>query len=218
MKKVMLPLLALSLGLALNAQEIPERKSDKPHMMEGKRNHHGMDMKKLDLTEDQKAKFKSQQESFRKQMEELKKNDNITVKEWKSKAETIRKEHKAKMEGILTPDQKEKMAKMKAEAKDTREGMEKNRAADMKTRLGLSDEQATKMAANRKEVGEKMKAIRENKSLTDDQKREQMKDLHKKQQDNMKSILTEEQLKKLKEGSRHRPDGDRKRSAAKETI
>ncbi|MEO7922986.1 MAG: hypothetical protein ABIR30_04860 [Chitinophagaceae bacterium] len=218
MKKVIFPLLALSLGFAVNAQEIPERKADKPHMMERKKHHHGMDMKKLDLTEDQKTAFKSQNESFRKQMEELKKNDNITVKEWKSKAEILRKEHKTKMDGILTTDQKEKMAKMKAEGKAKDEGMDKDRAASMKTRLGLTDQQSAKMDANRKDVGAKMKAIRENSSLSDEQKRDQMKELHKKQQENMKSILTEEQIKKLKEGRHHRPEGERKNPDSKSTI
>ena len=205
MKKIIFPLIALSLVFTVKAQEIPERKADKPHMMERKRNHHGMDMKKLDLTEDQKAKFKSQNESFRKQMEELKKNDNITVKEWRSKAEGLRKDHKAKMQSILTPDQKNKLEKMKVEGKARHEEMGKERSEKMKTRLGLTDEQASKMESNRKEAAEKMKAIRENSALSEEQKRTQLKELHKKQQENMKSILTEEQLKKLKETPHHKP-------------
>ncbi len=211
-------LLVLSMAVAANAQEIPERKTERPHMMEGKRHHGDMDMKKLDLTEDQKAKFKSQNESFHQQMEELKKNDNITVKEWRAKAESLRKEHKARIEGLLTPDQKQKLEKMKVEGRQREEGMMKERAERMKTRLGLSEEQSAKMESNRKEMGEKMKAIRENSSLGDDQKREQMKELHKKQQENMKSILTEEQLKKLKEAHREHPDGDRKKPDAKSTT
>ena len=34
--------------------------------------------------------------------EELKKNDNITVKEWRSRMETLKKEHKTKMQGLDT--------------------------------------------------------------------------------------------------------------------
>lgn len=82
--------------------------------MEGKRHHGGMmDMKALNLTEDQKTQFKTQNESFRKKMEELKKNDNITVKDWKSKAENLRKEHKSKIDGILTSEQKAQLEKGK---------------------------------------------------------------------------------------------------------
>jgi hypothetical protein len=45
-----------------------------------------------------------------------------------------------------------------------------------------------------------------------------MKALHKKQEENMKSILTEEQLKKLKESHRQHSGGDRKKPAAKSTT
>ena len=144
-------------------------------------------------------------------MEELKKNDNITVKEWKSKAEALRKEHKANTDNILTADQKAQLKKMKEEGKAKHEQMDKQRGEKMKERLGLTDDQSAKMEANRKAMGEKMKAIRENKSLSDEQKKEQMKELFKKQQDNMKSILTEEQLKKMKEGHHRKPQGDKKK-------
>ncbi|HEV7782791.1 MAG TPA: hypothetical protein VGO58_16060 [Chitinophagaceae bacterium] len=222
MKKIILSVFALSLFVAVKAQEIPERKSEKPGMMERKRHHgmHGMDMKKLDLTEDQKAKFKTQNESFRQKMGDLKKNENITVKEWKTRAETIRKEHKTGMDNILTSDQKSKLEKMKAEGKAKQEVMNKQRGEKMKAQLGLSDEQTAKMESSRKQTGESMKAIRENKSLSDEQKKEQMKELHKKQKENMKSILTEEQIKKLKENQHHRPGpgGEKKKPAVKETI
>jgi Spy/CpxP family protein refolding chaperone len=218
MKKMIFSLLVLSMAVAVKAQEIPERKTERPRMMEGKRHHGDVDMKKLDLTEDQKVKFKTQNESFHQQMEELKKNDNITVKEWKAKAEALRKEHKAKIDGILTADQKQKLEKMKAEGKERQEGMMKERGEKMKTLLGLSPEQSSKMEANRKEMGEKMKALRENSSLSEDQKREQMRELHKKQEESMKSILTEEQLKKLKESHRQHPDGNRKKPAEKSTT
>ena len=69
----------------------------------------------------------------------------------------------------------------------------------MKKELNLTAEQSAKMDANRKVVAEKMKAIREDKSLTDEQKKEKSKEVMKQQKENLKSILTEEQLQKLKE-------------------
>jgi len=218
MKRIILSAFVLSMAVASQSQEIPERKAEKPHMQQGKHHGHGMDMKKLNLTEDQKAKFKSQHENFRKQMEDLKKDDNITVKEYKSRMESIRKENKASVDGILTNEQKAQVEKMKADGKEKQAAMGKERAEKMKTELGLTDDQSAKMDKNRKEIGEKMKAIRENKSLTDDQKKEQVKEVMKNQKENMKSILTEDQLKKLKEGRHQRPDGERKKPDAKQTI
>jgi hypothetical protein len=192
-------------------------------------------------------------------MEELKKNDNITVREWRNKAENLRKEHKQHIQSILTNDQKAQLEKMKAEAKSRhgemkrehadrgmnndrmgrdhdrmngdhnrmdgdhrrmngdRQDMGRNRGERMKTELGLTEEQAAKMKANREAMGDKFKAIRENKSLSEEQKKEQIKELMKAQKENMKSILTEEQMKKLENMRQQRPDGDRKKQPVKQS-
>jgi Spy/CpxP family protein refolding chaperone len=210
MKKIILSMLVFSLAVAAKAQEIPERKADRPMMQQRHKSHHpmqGMDMKQLNLTDAQKAQFKTQKENFRKQMEELKKNDNITVKEWKSRMETLRKDQKTKMQGILTTEQKAQIEKMKTEHKAMGEIDAKARMEKMKLKLGLTDEQAAKMNKNRTEMAAKMKALREDDKMDAEKKREQMKELMKKQKEQMKSILTEEQMKKLKEGHKNGPGG-----------
>jgi colicin import membrane protein len=223
MKKIILSAVILTLGFAVKAQEIPERKHGEHRMHERGKRHHGagMDMQKLNLTEEQKAAFKTQRENFRKQMEDLKKNENITVKESKEKMETLRKENKAKMNSILTKDQKDQLAKMQAERKEKFQDMAKKRGEDMKTRLGLTEEQSAKLDKNRTEMKEKMKAIKEDKKLSDEQKKEKVKELMKGQKESMKSILTEEQLQKLKESKHKKPagrDGERKKAQDKQTI
>ena len=210
MKKVILSTFVLTMAVAIQAQEIPERKAQKPHMQEReKRNDQHMYIQKLNLTDDQKVKFKSQREDFRNKMEDLKKNDNITVKEYRSKMESFRKEHKNSTENILTSEQKGQLGKMKTEEKAKGEAMGKQRAEKMKVRLGLTDEQSAKMESNRKVMGGKMKALRENNSLSTEQKKESMKELMKKQKESMKPLLTEEQLKKMKEMNHKRPEDGR---------
>ena len=203
-------MLVCSLAFAIKAQEIPERKSER-HMMhqgqKGRQHMKGMDMNQLNLTDAQKEQFKTQKESFRKQMEELKKNDNITVKEWRSRMENLKKEQKTKMQSILTSDQKAQIEKMKAERKAMNEIDAKARMEKMKLRLGLTDEQAAKLKKNRTEMMEKMKALKENDKMDADKKKEQMHDLMKKQKEQMKSILTEEQMKKFQEGHKQGPGG-----------
>jgi Spy/CpxP family protein refolding chaperone len=224
MKKIILSALVLSMVIAVQAQEIPERKTDRsaPHgnMQHKKRGGHDKHemMKQLNLTDAQKEQFKTQRESFRQQMDELKKNDNITVKEWKSRMEGLRKDQKAKMDGILTTDQKAKMGKMKAEGKARHEGMMKQRGEKMKAELGLTAEQSAKMDKNRAEMGQKMKAIREDKNLNDDQKRDKTKELMKQQKENMKSILTKEQMDKMNERKGQHHHMDDKKADSKETI
>jgi len=217
MKKTILAISFCLLIATVNAQEIPERKADRPAMMHKKKHHRGgMDqLKNLNLTEEQKAKFKASNEKFRNQMAELKKNDNITVREWKAKSESIRNAHKEELKNILTADQKAQMKKMKEEGKAKQEDLQKRMADRMKTNLNLTPEQSAKLDASRNEMRAEMTRIRDNKSLTEQQKKEQMMQLHKKQKENLQSILTAEQLEKMKEarknhGQRGPRDGKKK--------
>ena len=218
MKKIILSALIISMAIGVNAQDIPERKTGKPgmhHKMDRKKANR-MDMQKLNLTEDQKAKFKAQRESVRSQMEELKKNDNITVKEQREKMEAIRKDNKTKMQSFLTADQKAQIEKNKIEGKKKHEEMAKKRGEKMQSYLGLTDVQKTQLEKNKADMEQKIKAIKEDKKMTDVQKKEQFKQLMKSNKESMKSILTEEQLKKMKESKHRKPenrDGERKRPA-----
>ena len=195
MKKIILSALVLSMAIVVQAQEIPERKTDKPMMHVRARGQHnkGMNMQQLNLTPQQKIQIKQQRENFHRQMEELKKNDGITVKESRERMESLRKENKEKTQRIPTAEQKAKLQQMKVEGKAQHMEMARGKAENMKTRLGLSDEQSAKMEKNHAEMAEKIKALRENKSLNDENKKEQMKELMKGQREQMKSILTEEQ-------------------------
>ncbi len=202
MKKIILSVLVLSLAVAVQAQD-GHRRHDR------KRDHRGLAIEKLNLTEEQKSKFKSENEAFRKQMTELKKNENITIKEFKAKMGAIRKDHKSKIDGILTQEQKGQIEKMKTEQKEKHEKMMKAKGERMGEKLSLTEDQKAKMKSNREQLQSKMKAIRENKSLDESAKKEQMKNLMKENKESMKSILTEEQIKKMEE-MRKSHDGMRK--------
>ena len=195
MKKIIVCAFALAVAIqGVNAQDAPAEKK------EGFRNrHHRESFHNLNLSEDQKAKFKSLNDDFRKQMEDLKKKDDITVKEWRSKMETLQKDHRTKMQGLLTTEQKAQLEKQRTERKERskREGDE--RMNRMKTRLNLTDDQVARLKQNHSDLSEKMKAIRENKALTDEQKHDQFQELRKKNKDGLKDILTEEQMKRLHE-------------------
>ncbi len=186
-------------ALTIQAQEIPERKRDESKPIIKERIINKKERANLNLTDEQQAKLKSMHRDLREKMEGLRKQDNITVKEYRERMETLQKERQAQFQSILTPEQKAEMQKYKeARGVKVKEfGIKKQ--AKLKEKLNLSDEQVAKIADNRKEVGERIKRIREDDSLKDDQKKEQIKEEMKKQKENMKSVLTEEQLKKMKE-------------------
>lgn len=211
MKKILVSSFVVLFTLALNAQKTSEDKrpdNDNQEMMKhrgGMMNKPGgMMMDKLNLTDAQKAQFKTEKENFRKQMEELKKNENITVKEWKSRMQQLQTGHKTKMQSILTADQKSQIEKQKTEMKAKHEEMAKERNEKMKERLKLNAEQSLKMDKLREEMKTKIDAIRDNKTLAPQLKKEQIMELKKQQRENMKTILTEEQLKQLKERNPHK--------------
>jgi Spy/CpxP family protein refolding chaperone len=195
MKKIVLSLLSASLFVIVaQAQDGVDRHHK---MREG--HHFGMMSQQLKFSDDQKAKMKTIDEDYRNQMAELKKNDNITVKEWKSRMYSLRQDQRSKMQALLSPDQKSQIEKMKTDRQAMREVDAKARMEKMKIKLGLSDEQVVKMNNNRQAMKEKMKALHDNKSLDEGNKMEKMKELRKEQKENMKSILTDEQMKKFED-------------------
>ena len=70
-------------------------------------------LKDLNLTKEQKALLKTQQQEMKAKRDALKAQDNITVKEMREKQAALQAEQKAKMEGLLTAEQKAKFEEMK---------------------------------------------------------------------------------------------------------
>jgi len=157
------------------------------------------EMSKLNLSDDQKAKIKQLNEGYRKQVTALRSNSDN-----KTQIAALRKEQHEKMQAILTPEQKTQLA---AQRKNGTQRMGKGGARNfgqMKTQLGLSDEQIKKIKESQAGVHEKIKTIRKDQTLSDSQKKEQVKAIMKQQHENMKSVLTPEQLQKMKSSRKNR--------------
>ena len=101
--------------------------------------HHGPNFKKLNLTDAQKQQMKTQNEGFKKQMQALNTQENITVKEQRAQRATIEKSRKAAFESILTPEQKNQLAQMKADGKKRMEEKGAQRLSKMKEKLNFTD-------------------------------------------------------------------------------
>jgi Spy/CpxP family protein refolding chaperone len=206
MKKVSLSILALMVSIAiLQAQEksvTPQQQTTPAHKHYGKHGmkhgKHGMDFKKLNLTQEQKDKMKGINSDFHLKMTDLKKQEaTITVKDYKAQMKELGKKRHEQIRGILTQGQKDQLVKMRADAKKRGGEMAQKRMEKMKTELQLSDDQSAKIKALQAGTKQKIKTIREDKSLTDEQKKEQVKATFKKQHDEMNSLLTPEQVKKM---------------------
>lgn len=151
----------------------------------------------LDLTVEQKEKMKSIRESSHASMEKLR-AEKLTADQFAAKRKAIREDEKKQIEGILTPEQKQKMqtrlSQIKGKELNGKEGMNmKGKYAS----LNLTDKQKADLQANRKDFKEKSLAIKNNAALTDEQKREDLKKLKEQKKESMKTILTPEQQKKV---------------------
>jgi Spy/CpxP family protein refolding chaperone len=111
----------------------------------------------------------------------------------------IQKDHRQQMQNLLTPEQKAQIEKMKTERKEMAQVNAKARAEKMKIKLGLSDQQAQQLKELHTSTAAKMKQIHSDQSLSPDQKKEQIKSLVQDQKQQLKTVLSPEQLKQLDE-------------------
>lgn len=114
MKKLLaLSFAAFILSSAAIAQT--ERPTDTKAKMERHKGRHDKDkmMKELNLSKEQKAQLKAQHQDMKAKREALKAQDNITVKEMREKQAALKAEQKAKMDAVLTADQRTKMEELK---------------------------------------------------------------------------------------------------------
>jgi Spy/CpxP family protein refolding chaperone len=202
MKKIFTSALVLALTIgAAQAQTTP----DKQH---GHKKEHKMAYDQLNLSAEQKTSMQKAREDFKKKMDDLKKQDQLTVAEMKQRRQALHQQYKSQAEAILTPAQKDQLAKMKTDRKNmNKEGKGKfnkdgkaygKRGADLQKELNLTADQQQKVSKIRSDYRTKMQALRTDNSVSQDQKKEKMRELMKQQQEEMKSVLTQEQVEKMK--------------------
>ena len=190
-------LVALTFSATAQMENKPMGRPDGNHHQGMKQR--GMMMHQLNLTEAQKTQMKSINMDFRTQMQELKKQDNMTVKEFNARKEALQQDRKSKTMAILTDEQKNKMQAMKKDRQDKMKMMQTKHIERMQSQLNLTTDQSTKLKAKNDELNQKMDAIRNNSALPQDQKRTQMQQLRQERKAYMESILTEDQKKKMEE-------------------
>lgn len=209
MKRILTGALALVL-FAGAAQAQTKKDTAGFHHRQG----HEMMTKELNLTADQQAKMKSIHDAQRKEMESLK-TKSLTAEQSKEQRKTLHKKYHEQMQSVLTPAQKDQMKKLQAERKEKagrKGGPKKNgkdfgkRSGEFQKDLNLTQAQKDQLSKFRTDVRSQMESIRNDQSLTQDQKKEKIHSLMKDQQDKFKSVLTKEQVEKLESARKERKD------------
>ncbi|MBX3240437.1 MAG: hypothetical protein KIT80_01675 [Chitinophagaceae bacterium] len=206
MKKIALGLLALALiATGIQAQDKKMDKANKESKMHkgprGGMKGGGM-YKDLDLTQDQKDQIAKINAEHRAAMQDLKaKESTLTVADHKEQMKAIGKARHEKVQNVLTAEQKEKLEKKRTERKgkspNARFHGKRGKGEMAKSHLNLTDEQSAKVKTIRSNTQSRIKSIRENTALTPEEKKQQTIAAFKQQNDEMKSVLTPEQVKKM---------------------
>ena len=192
--------LMMFLAFGASAQE----KRDGHHGKYKAKHHRQYITKDLNLTDDQKSKMKAAKDNYRKQMSELNKNESITVKEMRERKSSLAKEYKSAVDGIFTPEQKIKLQEQRNKSIEKRKEMHANRSEKMKKDLALTDEQSAKLKSLNESYRSKFENLRKDESLDRTAKQEKFKALHQQQKEELKSVLTAEQIQKMSEMKKDR--------------
>ena len=213
MKKTIVSLaIVVIAAMSANAQQ-PDQSMQQKNQQPIRHSRHGRDMiaKKLNFSDQQKEQLKSINSDYHTKVMDLKKHEEITVKEFKSQMEALHTTHRAQIQALLTPEQKEQLAKMKEHGMEMAKVNAGARAEKMKIKLGLTDAQASQLKTARTDMMTKMKSIHTDNSLSQEQKHEQIKTLVMQQKDQLKTILTPDQLQQLEQmrSQHHRRDFSR---------
>ena len=199
MKKILLALIAVTITFSSIAQT--KKLKEKNRTTQKNKEFKGDALEKLDLTKDQKNQLKVINQDFKQQMESLK-TSNTTAKDGKEKREALVKDHEQKVDAILTPEQRIKAAEFRSLSKGKsshKKGKHGEARFEKVTKdLDLTADQQTKIKALNETLRSDAQNIEKNNSLTEDQKKEQLKSVRKKHKQELSSLLTNEQKAKSK--------------------
>jgi Spy/CpxP family protein refolding chaperone len=205
---------ALALFLFAGAAQAQSKQDTSWH---GHKGGHEMMAKQLNLTADQKAQLKTIHDSQRKDMEALKAK-SLTADQLKTQRQELHKKYRSQMQSILTPAQRDQIAKMRADRKQNgakhgqrnKDGKGFAKRAELQKELNLTQAQQDQLSKMRAETKTQVQSIRNDQALTQDQKKEKMHSIKKDQREKFKSVLTKEQLAKLQAARKEHKDRDTK--------
>ena len=206
MKKLFICLIACS-TVAFSAMAQETRTYDKNEMHKEKGPGGGA-MKELNLTDAQKIQMKANREEMRAKMDKIRQDATLSEDQKKAKMDALRNEQKQKMESILTPEQKTKFQEIRKNnpGRQDTSGRSEGRESKMKMKeeLGLSNDQASQLKTLHQSAKSKIEAIKNNSTLTESAKKDQIKAIRESTKTQRKTILTADQEKKMEEMKHHR--------------
>jgi len=163
--------------------------------------HHGqrgahmrqMMISKLNLSQQQQDQLKPVFQKQRDAAKAIRQDTTLTADQQKQKLDALRQDTQTQVNSVLTPEQQQQWAQMKAEGKQRMAANRHKMGARMAEKLNLSQAQQDQLKPVMQKQREQAQAIWHDNSLTQDQKRTKMQELHQDTQAQLNTILTPEQ-------------------------
>lgn len=201
MKKLLVILITtFFLSNGINAQV--KRNVDpaqKMQRMHGDKSHSKMknNYSNLNLSQDQKGKLKGVLQDSKQQREAIKNDASLSDVQRGAKMKQLKEDQKQKVNEILTPEQRNQAKENRKDRKDNKDGQVKAGKKEMAS-LGLSQAQKDQMKSYKEDRKQQSMAIKNDASLTPEQKKAKLKVLKADSFSKMQKVLTPEQKEKVK--------------------
>jgi Spy/CpxP family protein refolding chaperone len=196
MKKTILIAFAAMLTIATYAQQPGKPMNGRCGQCGMQQGRQGKDKIKqeLNLTEAQQKQMKTIQEDFRTKMKGLRENESITVKEQRDRIYKLGQEHRATMQKVLTPEQKQKMVAMREDQAKKMQEKQGQHFEKVSADLNLNDAQKTQMKQLHEKQMAAVKTVRDNEGLDRTARQTTMKNLMEQHKRDMQKVLSKEQF------------------------
>lgn len=169
----------------------------------------------MKLSADQKAQLQSIHKSTRDQLMALRNDQSLSPEQRREKARSIREGIRQQVQGVLTPEQQQMMKARRLEGRGRgaaggqgrglRRGFGPgNRGQEA---LNLTTDQRSQLKSIHETTRSQVNAIRNDSTLTQEQKAEKLRSLHQGIRQQVSGILTPEQQQRIKAGRRGGPRG-----------
>lgn len=153
----------------------------------------------LNLTQQQQDQLKPIFEKQHEQVQAIRQDASLSEDQKKQKIEALHQDAQAQIKGILTPEQQQQWEQKKAQGKQRMAGHRKQMGARMAQKLNLTAQQQEQLKPIFQKQHEQAKAVWQDNSLTQDQKKQKMQALRQDMKSQMDAVLTPEQQQQMQQ-------------------
>ena len=146
----------------------------------------------LNLTDQQKSQIQSLMQSQRQQAQAVRNDSSLTAQQKQDKLKQLRESNHQQVMAVLTPEQQQKWQQFRSEHTGMGKGRMGGGMGPM-ARLNLTPEQKTKLRPIFQSSHQQVQAVRNDASLTTEQKQAKISEIRQNTQSQVNGILTPEQ-------------------------